>query len=77
MQTLDTLKIGQKAIIKSFTDSFLSLKLVEMGCLPGETVKLTNIAPLGDPLAIEIAGYQLSLRKQEASTVVIDKTEEE
>ena len=77
MQTLDTLKIGQKAIIKSFTDSFLSLKLVEMGCLPGETVKLTNIAPLGDPVAIEIAGYQLSLRKQEASTVVIDKTEEE
>ncbi len=77
MQTLDTLKIGQKAIIKSFTDSFLSLKLVEMGCLPGETVKLTNIAPLGDPLAIEIASYQLSLRKQEASTVVIDKTEEE
>ncbi|MCC6181201.1 MAG: ferrous iron transport protein A [Bacteroidia bacterium] len=76
MQTLDTLKIGQTAVIKSFTDSFLSLKLVEMGCLPGETVKLTNIAPLGDPLAIEIAGYQLSLRKQEASTVVIDKTAE-
>ena len=72
LRTLDKLQIGQKAVIKSFTDNFLSLKLVEMGCLPGETVKLTQIAPLGDPLAIEISGYQLSLRKQEASTVVID-----
>lgn len=71
MTTLDTLKIGQSATIQSFTDEFLSLKLIEMGCLPGETVKLTNIAPFGDPIAIEVAGYLLSLRKQEASTVVV------
>ena len=71
MTTLDTLKIGQSATIQSFTDEFLSLKLIEMGCLPGETVKLTNIAPFGDPIAIEVSGYLLSLRKQEASTVVV------
>lgn len=71
MPTLDTLKIGQKATIQSFTDSYLSLKLIEMGCLPGEMVKLTNIAPFGDPIAIEVSGYLLSLRKQEASTVVV------
>lgn len=69
--TLDTLTEGQSATIQSFTDRFLSLKLIEMGCLPGETVKLSYIAPLGDPIAIEVAGYTLSLRKQEASTVVI------
>lgn len=69
--TLDTLTEGQSATIRSFTDRFLSLKLIEMGCLPGETVKLSYIAPLGDPIAIEVAGYTLSLRKQEASTVVI------
>lgn len=71
MTTLDKLKIGQKASIKEFTDNFLSLKLIEMGCLPGETVKLSNIAPLGDPIAIEVSGYLLSLRKKEASTVVV------
>ena len=71
MQTLDTLKLGETAVIQEFKDDFLSLKLIEMGCLPGETVKLQNIAPLGDPIAIEISGYLLSLRKQEAATVVV------
>lgn len=71
MRTLDTLEIGQIATIQSFTDSFLSLKLIEMGCLPGEMIKLVNIAPFGDPIAIEVSGYLLSLRKQEASTVVV------
>jgi len=73
MLTLDNLKIGQSATIKEFTDTLLSLKLSEMGCFPGEIVKLTHIAPFGDPIAIEVAGYQLSLRKQEAHTVVIQK----
>ena len=42
-----------------------------MGCLPGEKIKLSNIAPLGDPIAIEVSGYLLSLRKQEAATIVV------
>lgn len=71
MSTLDTLKIGQSAVIQEFKDRFLSLRLIEMGCLPGETVKLSTIAPLGDPIAIEVSGYLLSLRKQDAATVVI------
>jgi len=72
MATLDTLKLGQTARILSFQDEFLSRKLIEMGCLPGELVKLSNIAPLGDPIAIEVSGYLLSLRKQEASTVLVE-----
>lgn len=71
MSTLDTLTEGQSATIQSFSDKFLSLKLIEMGCLPGETVKLSYVAPLGDPIAIEVSGYMLSLRKQEASTVLV------
>lgn len=71
MQTLDTLKLGQSATIQEFTDDFLSLKFIEMGCLPGEKVKLCNIAPFGDPIAIEVSGYLLSLRKQEASTIIV------
>lgn len=72
MSTLDTLTEGQSATIQSFSDKFLSLKLIEMGCLPGETVKLSYVAPLGDPIAIEVSGYMLSLRKQEASTVLVN-----
>jgi len=71
MPTLDTLKIGQSATIINFTDDFLSLKFIEMGCLPGEKIKLSNIAPFGDPIAIEVSGYILSLRKQEASTIIV------
>ncbi len=71
MQTLDTLKPGQTGTIQGFTDDFLSLKFIEMGCLPGEKITLSYIAPLGDPIAIEVSGYLLSLRKQEAATIVI------
>lgn len=71
MPTLDTLKLGQSATIQEFTDDFLSLKFIEMGCLPGEKIKLTNIAPFGDPIAIEVSGYLLSLRRQEAATIIV------
>jgi ferrous iron transport protein A len=72
MKTLDKLKIGESGIIKELTKKGLSLKLIEMGCLPGEKITLTKIAPLGDPIAIEISGYELSLRKDEASSVVLE-----
>jgi len=40
-----------------------------MGCIPGEKIEVIRIAPLGDPIAISITGYMLSLRKEEAATV--------
>ncbi len=49
----------------------MSVKLMEMGCLPGEPIYVERIAPLGDPIAVTISGYQLSLRKQEASTIIL------
>jgi ferrous iron transport protein A len=68
---LSDLKPGQEAVIDSFTDHELSLKLLEMGCIPGEMILVTRIAPLGDPMAIWVSGYQLSLRKDEAATVKV------
>ena len=68
---LSELKRGQEALIDSFTDYDLSLKLLEMGCLPGEVIRVTRIAPLGDPIAIWVSGYQLSLRKDEAATIKV------
>jgi ferrous iron transport protein A len=72
MLSLADLKKGQKAFIKSFTNDALSSKLIEMGCLPGESIMLSKTAPLGCPLAINIAGYELSLRREEAASVLIE-----
>ncbi len=68
---LSQLELGQYAIIQDFTDVDMSVKLMEMGCLPGETVQLVKIAPFGDPISISVAGYELSLRRKEASTVLV------
>lgn len=68
---LSELKIGERAIIDSFSDNELAFRLLEMGCTPGEIVQLDRIAPLGDPIAISISGYLLCLRKAEASTVLV------
>ncbi len=72
MLSLAELQKGQKAVIRSFTNDTLSTRLIEMGCLPGEEILLSKKAPLGCPYAIKVAGYELSLRKEEAATVLID-----
>lgn len=69
---LSELKKGQIAIIESINDEELAVKLMEMGCLPGETVELLHKAPFGDPLAIRVAGYKLSLRVSEAASVIVN-----
>lgn len=71
--TLAELKKGQSAVIDSFTDLEMSVKLLEMGCVPGEIITLEKIAPLGDPIAIKVAGYLLSLRKAEAATILVHR----
>jgi ferrous iron transport protein A len=70
---LSELKLGEKGIIHHFKDEIIALKLMEMGCLPGEPVMLERTAPMGDPIAIAVAGYSLSLRKNEAALVVLQQ----
>jgi ferrous iron transport protein A len=69
---LSELKAGEKAIIVEFESSELELKLMEMGCLPGEEIVVEQIAPLGDPISVRIAGYSLSLRKNEANQILVN-----
>ena len=69
---LSQLKPGQKAIIKDFDNQEIHLKLMEMGCLPGESITVEQKAPLGDPLSISIAGYTLSLRLNEADHIIVN-----
>ena len=66
---LSQLPTGTKAVIKSQDDSEFRLTLMEMGCIPGEPVWVEMIAPMGDPLAIQIAGYYLSIRKKDAENI--------
>ncbi len=69
---LSELKLGQKAIIKNFGTQEIHLKLMEMGCLPGEEICLEQVAPLGDPVSISVSGYTLSLRLDEAEHIIVD-----
>jgi ferrous iron transport protein A len=71
MKRLSELEPGQKAIIHSFENDEIFLKLMEMGCVPGEEVTVEMKAPLGDPISIKVAGYQLSLRIEEAQSILI------
>jgi Fe2+ transport system protein FeoA len=73
MKRLSQLSVGSKAKIHSFEKDDLFLKLMEMGCVPGETVRVEQIAPLGDPISITVAGYNLSLRIDEADTVFVEE----
>ena len=68
-KTVRDLKIGEKGTICCLKDAGLSLKLLEMGCLPGTEVKLNSKAPFGDPVTIIVNDYTLSLRLDEAATI--------
>jgi ferrous iron transport protein A len=70
---LSELKKGKTAVIKSIVKDELFLKLMEMGCLPGETITIDHIAPLGDPISILISGYNLSLRINEAEQIMVEE----
>jgi ferrous iron transport protein A len=68
---LSVLPTGVRAVISSHEQSDFKLSLMEMGCIPGEPVWVEMIAPLGDPMAIKIAGYHLSIRKQDAEKIIV------
>ena len=70
--TIASLKKGEKAIIKEFDVDAIPLKLLEMGCLPGNSVELLQIAPFGDPLLLNINGSHLAIRMETAREIEVD-----
>ena len=48
---------------------------MEMGCVPGESVSIEQVAPMGDPISISVAGYHLSLRLNEANSIFVELEE--
>jgi ferrous iron transport protein A len=73
--TLNILKKGEKAIIKEFDVDAVPLKLLEMGCLPGNVVELLQIAPFGDPLYLNINGSHVAIRVETAKEIKVDLIE--
>lgn len=68
---LSEVQVGKTAIIHSFVKDEIFIKLMEMGCVPGEKVRVEQIAPLGDPISISVSGYILSLRLNEAEKIIV------
>ena len=73
VRRLSDLALGWRARVRAIEgDDEISLRLLEMGLTPGTDVRLLGVAPLGDPLELELRGYRLSVRKREASRVEIE-----
>ena len=73
MKRLSELAVGSLAVITSFENNDIFLKLMEMGCVPGERIKVEQVAPLGDPISISVSGYNLSLRLDEARNIFVEE----
>lgn len=72
MGTIATLKKGERAIIKEFSIDAIPLKLLEMGCLPGNEVFLVQLAPFSDPMYLNINGCHVAIRKEIASQIEVE-----
>ena len=70
--TVAHLKRGQRGIIKEFAVDNVPLKLLEMGCLPGNQVELVQTAPFRDPMYLNINGSHLAIRKETALLIEIE-----
>ena len=72
MRSLATANIGSTTKVVDISgDDNTSLRLLEMGLPPGVEVTIVGAAPLGDPVELELRGYRLSIRRNEAARVVI------
>ena len=71
--TVDLLKIGDKAIITYVDLDKIPLKLLEMGCLPNNELEIIQIAPLGDPIYLNVNnGSHLAIRKETAHEIEVE-----
>ena len=74
MKTLNNLKPGQSGIVESITaDGALKRHFLDMGITKGVIVTMERIVPFGDPVAVRLRGYSLSLRREEAKKIVLEE----
>lgn len=70
--TIADLKRGDKGIIQEFDTDILPIKLLELGCLPGNEVELLQVAPLRDPLYINVSGTHIAIRREMAKKIELE-----
>ena len=70
--TIADLKRGEKGIVKDVSSKEIPLKLLEMGCLPGNHIELLHVAPFSDPMYLNINGTHLAIRKDTARHIIIE-----
>ncbi len=71
--TLKDLNKGEKAQIQDIVTEHIPLKLIEMGCLPGNSVELLQLAPFRDPMYLNINGSHVAIRSETAAHIIIEK----
>lgn len=73
VRTLSDLAVGETAVVRRVRgERRTTVRLLEMGLVPGTRVELRRRAPLGDPLELRVRGYMLSIRKTEAVGIEIE-----
>jgi Fe2+ transport system protein FeoA len=72
--TLDELESGQSGRVVSIDcENIAAKRLMEMGVVPGIQISVLKSAPFGDPIEIRLLGYNLAVRRNEASSIVVSK----
>ena len=71
-KSLSSLQKGERAVIKSILNGESSLRLMEIGLVPGVELELLAISPFGDPIAIKLADFSLSLRLSDANQIQVE-----
>ncbi len=74
MSNLSEIVDGISITVKEVPSSELSVKLVEMGIMKGTELQVLYRAPFGDPIAVDVNGYVLALRKDEACMIEVEKS---
>ena len=73
MKTLREVKIGETAkVVKLHGEGPIKRRIMDMGITKGTEVFVRKVAPLGDPMEITVRGYELSLRKLEAESILVE-----
>ena len=74
MKTLKEVKIGQSCkVVKIHGEGALKRRIMDMGITKGVIITVRKVAPLGDPMELQVRGYELSLRKADADMIEIEE----
>ncbi len=74
--TINDLQTGQQGIISAVGgEGALRLRFLDMGLIPGTSVRLQKVAPMGDPIQIQVRGYELTIRREDAKMIDLQEVD--